>query len=72
MTIKIKLTCGTAVPAEVLDKLAWRSMHPYTTKEEASGLIRKWDAEGKLLEKLEEVLGWTPPKNGKELEQCLK
>ena len=57
---KVRLSCGTVVPAEVLDELAHAMLDPYMTKQTASAVIRKLDAEGKLLGELKEVLGWEP------------
>ena len=68
---KVRLSCGTMVPASVLDELAWASLdkflskpHASDIKSAASAVIRKLDSEGKLLGELKEVLGWEPPTNG--------
>ena len=57
----VRLSCGTEVPAEVLDRLAHAWLDPYVTKQTARAVLRKLDKEGKLLNQLEGVLGWTPP-----------
>lgn len=53
MDTPIKLSCGTVVPAEVLDELAWASLDTFLN---ATDFIRRLDKEGKLLDELEEVL----------------
>ena len=62
MAVTIELTCGTMVPGEVIDQLAFTlMMDEDISAVSISNHIRMLDVRGKLLEKLEEALGWTPP-----------
>lgn len=63
---EVKLSCGTLVPAWLLDELAHAALSPYIPvphaplKSAAKTYIRTLDKEGKLLGELKEVLGWEP------------
>ena len=61
MATTIKLSCGTVVPVEVVDQLAFNLMMDEGIRATAiSRHIQKLDLSGKLLGELKEVLGWEP------------